>query len=48
MGELDVLCRGAAIGIALLLAIAFWRARPNSGFAWVGWGYAAGNIGCLI
>jgi AraC-like DNA-binding protein len=48
MGELDVLCRGAAIGIALLLGIAFWRARPNSSFAWVGWGYAAGNIGYLL
>jgi AraC-like DNA-binding protein len=48
MSELDVLCRGAAIGISLLLGIAFWRARTNSSFAWVGWGYAAGNIGYLL
>jgi AraC-like DNA-binding protein len=48
VSELDVLCRGAAIGIALLLGIALWRARPNSSFAWVGWGYAAGNVGYLL
>jgi len=36
MSDLDALCRGAAIGIALLLGLTFWRIRSDRGVAWIG------------
>src|SRR5229473_1531876 len=48
LGDLDSLFRGAAIGIALLLGLAYWRTRPGSGLAWTGSLYAAGIIAYLL
>jgi AraC-like DNA-binding protein len=48
MTDLDALLRGAAIGIALLTGIAFWRARPNTQPGWIALLYAAGMAGYLL
>jgi AraC-like DNA-binding protein len=46
--DIDALVRGAAIGIALLLGVAFWRARPNSRIGWIGSMHAIGVVGYLL
>jgi AraC-like DNA-binding protein len=48
MDDVDALIRGAAIGIALLFAAAFLRARPNARVAWIGTLYAVASIGYLL
>jgi AraC-like DNA-binding protein len=48
MAELDALFRGAAIGIALLLAISGWHERPSKAFAWTGSFYSAAVIAFLL
>lgn len=48
MDDLDSLFRGAAIGITLLLGVAYWRTRPASSLAWAGSLYAAGVIAYLL
>ena len=48
MDEIDVLIRGAAIGILLLLAAGFLRAWQRGNLGWVGALYAAGAIGYLL
>src|SRR5262245_59764556 len=48
MADLDALVRGAAIGIALLFAVALVRAKPSSSHAWTGALYAAGAIAYLV
>jgi AraC-like DNA-binding protein len=48
MTDLDALFRGAAIGIALLTGLAFWRAQPNAQTGWIALLYAAGMAGYLL
>jgi AraC-like DNA-binding protein len=48
MTDLDALFRGAAISIALLTGIAFWRAQPNTQPGWIALLYAAGMVGYLL
>jgi len=48
MTDLDALLRGAAIGVALLTSLAFWRARPNTQPGWIALLYAAGMAGYLL
>jgi AraC-like DNA-binding protein len=48
MDDVDALIRGAAIGITLLLAAAFLRARPNASLAWIGTLYLGGFVGYLL
>jgi len=48
MDEIDVLVRGAAIGILLLIATACLRARRRISIAWIGALYAAGAVGYLL
>lgn len=48
MDEIDVLIRGAAIGILLLIAVGFLRAWRRGNLGWAGALYAAGAIGYLL
>lgn len=48
MADLDVLLRGAAAGIALLLGAMFWRARPSFMSRWIGPACAVGIVGYLL
>lgn len=48
MNDVDALFRGAAIGISLLLAVADWRAKPNSLFGWSAILFSAGLIAYLL
>jgi AraC-like DNA-binding protein len=48
MDEIDVLIRGAAIGILLLIAAKCLRARQRINIGWVAAFYAAGAIGYLL
>lgn len=36
MHDLELLLRGGVVGVALLLALLFWRARPGTALAWTG------------
>ena len=48
MDEIDVLIRGAAVGILLLLAAGSFRARQRGNLGWVGALYATGAIAYLL
>src|SRR5215813_15000619 len=48
MSEYDALFRGGAIGISLLLCLAFWRSGQNRRVAWIGSLYVASTVGYLL